>query len=307
MADTPGVGWVTGGSATLSPVPTAAIALEFDPILRVGDVAVRLQAVALAAAVLLALILAARAAGRAGLHADDLLFVAVGAVPGAVVGGRLGYVLGHLDFYQARPEAIVDPSQGGLTLGLAVLGGLLTGSVVARLLGTSIRRWLQVAALPVLLAIGLGKLAMVLAGSGQGLPADAAWATAYTGPGPWGSLAPEIPSHPSQVYEALAVLGALLVLGLLAAAGAFRAADGRAFFVGIAAWSLGRAAVGSVWRDAPVAGPLRVEQLIALGVAVLSLLAIVVIARMRTAPAEPDSGPHGTAPEWPDPETRPRF
>ena len=57
--------------------------------------------------------------------------------------------------------------------------------------------------LPLLFVLAAGKLTMVLGGDGQGVPWDGAWATAYVGPGPWCSLAPEVPSHPSQVYEAL--------------------------------------------------------------------------------------------------------
>ena len=35
-----------------------------------------------------------------------------------------------------------------------------------------------------------------------------AWATAFLGPGPWASLAPALPSHPSQAYEGFATPGA---------------------------------------------------------------------------------------------------
>ena len=69
-----------------------------------------------------------------------------------------------------------------------MVGGFLTGCYVASLLGASIGRWLHLAAAPVLFALGAGKLTMVLTGSGQGLPSLGDWATAYLGPGPWGSL-----------------------------------------------------------------------------------------------------------------------
>ena len=60
--------------------------------------------------------------------ADDLAFIAVGAVPGAVVGGRLGYGLLHWDYYGSSPRALFDPAVGSLELGLGVVGGLLTAS-----------------------------------------------------------------------------------------------------------------------------------------------------------------------------------
>ena len=75
--------------------------------------------------------------------------------------------------------------------------------------------------LPLLFGLAAGKLTMVLGGDGQGVPWDGLWATAYLGPGPWLSLAPDVPSHPSQVYEALATIGVLGVHGGVLAAGLF--------------------------------------------------------------------------------------
>ncbi len=293
-----------GYTAAVSP---AVIELDFDPLLRAGGLVVRWGTVALAVVVLLSLVVAVRRAARLGLGPDDVLFVAVGVVAGGVVGGRLGYVLAHLDFYAANPAAIVDPGQGSLSLGLGVVGGLLTGSIVAGLLWTSIRRWLHVAGPPVLLGIGLGKLALLLSGTGQGLPSDVPWAIAFRGPGPWGSLAPDVPSHPAQVYEAGVALLALLLVAALERAGLFRARDGRNLAVGLAAWAVGRLAIGTVWRDGPVVGPLAVEQVVAAAIAIGSLIGVALLARAREVPEEGIERTRSRAVEWPDPATRPRF
>ena len=125
------------------------------------------------------------------LRADDLLFIAVAAIPGAVAGGRLGYYLLHYDYYSAHPGAIFDISQGGFELSLAVVGGTLTAAVVAALLGAPVGRWMHAAIVPLLLALAAGKAAMVLGGDGQGLPWDGNLATAYLGPGPVGVARPD--------------------------------------------------------------------------------------------------------------------
>jgi prolipoprotein diacylglyceryltransferase len=214
------------------------IELAFDPIAEIGDWHVRLQTIGLAAVILVALLLAARiarvtpvdvahdadaldpASGVPNhLRRDDLLYIAVAALPGAVVGGRIGYVLLHLPYYTASPGAIVDVGQGGYQLSLAVLGGTLSGAAVATLLDAPVRRWMYALILPLLFALAGGKLAMVLGGDGQGVPWDGGWATAYLGAGPWLSLAPAVPSHPSQAYEALATIGVIAVLGAILAAG----------------------------------------------------------------------------------------
>jgi phosphatidylglycerol---prolipoprotein diacylglyceryl transferase len=264
-------------------VPLGVIQIAFDPVLRLSETSsVRYETIALAVVILLGLLLAARIASKTpsgapiepapGLRMDDLVFIAVGAVPGAIVGGRLGYVLDHLDFYRANSSAILDPAQGGMTLTLAVPFGILTGSLIARLLGAPVERWLHAAALPLLFVLAAGKLAGVLGGTGQGTFSDVPWATAYEGPGPWGSLAPEVPSHPSQVYEAIAISMGIVVLGLLSALGVGRRRSGAALFLAVALWAIARIAVASTWRDPLAVGPLRMDQALAMLVLVLSVV-----------------------------------
>ena len=264
----------------------AVLIVAFDPVVHLGDTAsVSVETIALAAILLAGLLLAARigrltpAVGPSvpapGLRSDDLLFIVVGAVPGALLGGRLGYVLDHLDYYRANPALMTDFSQGALSLTLAVPLGILTGAIIARLIGAPVARWLHAAALPLLFVLAAGKLAGVLGGTGQGLPSDAPWATAYTGPGPWGSLAPDVASHPSQAYEAILVTLAIVVLIVLSRLGVIARREGGAMFVAVALWAAARFLVAFTWRDAVILGPLRVEQVLSLLLLALALLGVI--------------------------------
>lgn len=287
-------------------MPIAVIAFDFDPVLRLADgLVVRWQTVALVAIIAAGLGVAALIARREGLRADDLLFIAVAAVPGAVVGGRLGYVLLHLDFYGTNGEAIFDPARGSLELSLAVVGGTLTGAYVVALLGAPIGTWLRTAALPLLFVLGAGKLAMVLGGSGQGSPADLAWATTYPGPGPWGSLAPDLPSHPSQAYEGIATLAALLGLTLARATGVLRTPDARLFFVALGLWAVVRAAVSLSWRDPAIAWGLNVGSLIAIATAFGAAVAGIVVWRRRPGSPTEAAGEASPAREASPADTEP--
>ena len=101
-----------------------------------------------------------------------------------------------------------------------MLGGLLSGAYVASLLGAPVGRWAHLLAIPVLILLGAGKLTMVLGGSGQGLPFDGTLGDRLPRTGPWGSLAPDLPSHPSQAYEGIGtLLVATILLAVLAAGG----------------------------------------------------------------------------------------
>jgi prolipoprotein diacylglyceryltransferase len=287
-------------------VPPAVLTVTFDPVLRLSDTSsVRIETIALAIVLFLGLVLAARLGSLTptigpyvpapGLRVDDLVFIVVGAVPGAIFGGRLGYALDHLDYYRANPAAVLDPAQGSLTLTLAVPFGILTGGVIARLLGAPVGRWMHALALPLLFVLAAGKLVGVLGATGQGAPSDLPWATAYGGPGPWGSLGADVPAHPSQVYEAFLV--GLAVGGMWFAwrMEVVARRDGAALFVALGLWAAARFAVASTWRDPAVVGPLRIEQLLAIGVLLIALIGLLERARAPLhAPVEPrvDIGAH---------------
>ncbi len=286
----------------MTPAMLAAIVLDWDPYLHLGDSAVRWETLAIAGAILAGILLAALLAGRTPgddlligeddppeeeqaeswhLRRDDLLFIVLGAVPGAVVLGRLGYGLLHLDVYAQDWRSLLDPDRGSFELTLAVVGGTLTGIYVAALLDAPVRRWLHVAAVPVLLVLGLGKAGEALGGSGQGAASSVAWATAYLPPGPWGSLGAEIPAHPAQLYEAAMTGAVILVVILAARLTRLRRADGRLYALGIGLWALGRGLLASTWRDETVALGLNVAQLICLAAGALLLGIPVAAADLR--------------------------
>jgi prolipoprotein diacylglyceryltransferase len=246
----------------------AVIELNFDPFLRIGDLAIRWQTVEVTFAMLAAFGVAALSAPRHGSYRDQLILLIAVAVPGAVVVGRLVHVVDFWEWYGPDPLRIFDPSVGTLSLLGAVLGGVLTATFLAGLLHARVGRWADIAAVPLLLAIGFGKLAQLLGGSGQGLPFDGPWAVAFLGDGPWISANPDLPSHPSQVYEGLWMLAGIpIVLGWVAVRRNLigtPAREGSLFVAALCWFLLGRILVGFTWRDDAVLGPFNAEQLIAL-------------------------------------------
>ena len=148
--------------------PSAVIELSFDPIVTVGDWAVRLETLGVAVAIFVALVVAALIARRTPvdvtrpadapgeepgepnhLRADDLLYIAVAAVPGAVIGARLGYALVHLDFYRSNAAGAPRHRPGRLPA-LARRGRRHPHGVDrrARMLGAPLGRWLHALVLP---------------------------------------------------------------------------------------------------------------------------------------------------------------
>ena len=91
-------------------MPIAVVIFDFDPLAQLfGDLAVRWGAIALTAVIVAALVAAGVLARSGGLRADDVPFIAVGIVPGAVIGGRIGYALLHSDYLGGRPGRPARP------------------------------------------------------------------------------------------------------------------------------------------------------------------------------------------------------
>jgi prolipoprotein diacylglyceryltransferase len=288
----------------------ATVKLDFDPSTIIFGLSMRWETLALAGVVFLVLIVAAIGAGRSGagaacaddeargllpgLRRDDLILVAFGAVPGAVVGGRLDYILVHLDYYQANQGAILDPSQGGFGLTLAVVLGTITAAAVARLLAAPVGRWLGVAAVPALLGLGLGKLAMALGGEGQGDYSTASWATNYVHSGDWGTINPTLSAIPSQLFEGGLLVAAVVLMVVPLFLLRFRIRRWKAiirpgftsrhdwhymtgwrrYLVALGLWAIAHFAVASTWRDAKVWQTLNVEQIIVLAVVAATLVVL---------------------------------
>ncbi|HUP83429.1 MAG TPA: prolipoprotein diacylglyceryl transferase family protein [Candidatus Limnocylindria bacterium] len=294
----------------------AVIEFDFDPLFRIAGMTIRWQTIGVTIGLLIALALAALMAPNVRaqrpffrrrapdltphfpqaptveharrvrpLRLDDMLLIIAGIVPGAVVVGRAFHGLDFWSFYASQPGQLFDPSVGSLSLLGAVIGGLMTASYVARMIDAPVRRWFDAAAVPMLVALGLGKLAQLLGGSGQGLPFDGSWAVAFSGAGPWVSTSAAMPSHPAQVYEGLWMLAGIPIVLLVAGkrhtptrvnhwvAWADRTAREGSLFAAALGWFLlGRLAVGYTWRDEAIVGGLNVEQTLALITMMLALL-----------------------------------
>jgi prolipoprotein diacylglyceryltransferase len=150
---------------------------------------------------------------------------------------------------------------------------------------------------PLLFVLAMGKFTGVLGATGQGAFSDAAWATAYAGPGPWGSLAAEVPSHPSQAYEAIAVSAVIAFLAVASRLSLFRRRNGAILFLALGLWALVRIGVATTWRDPVAVGPLRMEQAMHLGVLAVALALLTVFALRRPARMpEGEVGPPRPAP-----------
>lgn len=132
----------------------------------------------------------------------DLIFY--GAL-GAVIGGRLGYILFYdLASYIEQPLNIFKVWQGGMAFHGGLIGVLVAMWLYSRKLKLGFFQITDFLAPLVPLGLGAGRIGNFINGELWGKPTDLPWGMVFPHAGP-------LPRHPSQLYEAL-LEGLLLFL-----------------------------------------------------------------------------------------------
>jgi phosphatidylglycerol:prolipoprotein diacylglycerol transferase len=151
-----------------------------------------------AAAALVAGYLLAREFRHLGWHPDRAWSIVVAATVVGFVGGKLYYLAEHAGELSAHS---LGPS--GFTWYGGLIAGVATVVVMARRFGLPLAQLAGVAAAPLSVAYGIGRIGCFLAGDGSyGQPSDLPWATAF----PDGMVPTLVPVHPAALYEAVVAL-----------------------------------------------------------------------------------------------------
>lgn len=223
-----------------------------------------------------------RREGRPGAWVD----AGLAALVAGVIGGRLGHVAIHWAYFVEHPAEIYRIWQGGLNWHGAIASGLVGLLVTARLRGVDWRGALDALAfvLPVGVALTFGGCLLARCAYGREVAslADYSGLVAAELPDLYGLVAPRLLSQGFGI-----ALGAIL---LLIGWGLSRLIkrEGVMFWLVLALLALGVFAIGYTLGDTlPAVGPLRLDQVLDLTVAVASLIAALVTGyRRRPEPVD---------------------
>ncbi len=263
--------------------------IDIDPVaFRVAGTDIRWYGLTLALAMLVAYAVADHETRRrrlpAGLVADSVLWVAAA----ALVGGRLLYVLQNgLPDLAAHPAHLLMVWTGGLSFYGGLATGLIAIVVLARRRGVDWLTALDVAAPAAAVGQAIGHVGCLIGGDSAGIPTTVPWAVVYRNPGAMAPLG--TPLHPTQAYEALALLGLFVVLWSLRRRAALTVPGALA-----ASYLGGLAAIRFALfflRDEPsVLFGLKTAQLIGIAIGILAI-GLALLARRRSRPVNPHPMP----------------
>jgi len=130
----------------------------------IGSFPIYSYGVMIALAFITAILLAMKEAKKRGENPERILDLSLYVILGALIGGRLGYVLTYLDYYMKNPVKILYFRQGGLSF----LGGFLIAYSLCWLYvkRTKISFWkyADIAAPSIAIGIGIGRIGCFLNG-----------------------------------------------------------------------------------------------------------------------------------------------
>jgi len=176
----------------------------YPVLFRIGSFEVTTFGVLVAVAAIVGIRLFSRELVRSRLPRD-----AVDAAMFGVIGGLAGAkLLWTVEFLGERPVQDLLFSRGGLSWFGGLIGGVSTGLWILRRRRVPIVRALAAATPALAIGHAIGRVGCFLVGDDYGRPSNLPWAVAF----PKGLPPTTVSVHPTQIYEALALVAIAAVL-----------------------------------------------------------------------------------------------
>lgn len=138
----------------------------------IGSFPIYSYGVMIALALILAILFAMKEAKKSGENPDRILDISLFVIFGVLIGGRLGYVIFHLDYYLKDPIKILHFRDGGLSF----LGGFLIAYFLCWLYikrtKLSFWKYADIIAPSIAIGIGIGRIGCFLNGDDYGFVSE---------------------------------------------------------------------------------------------------------------------------------------
>ena len=242
--------------------------IDIDPVIvHLGPLALTWYGLFVALAIAVGVWLAFREARRKGLPMNEVESLAFWVLAGGIVGARALHVIDRWDLYALHPLGIFAIWNGGLAIMGAVLGGTLTGVLVAWRRGLPARALSDAAAPGAILGQAIGRFACLFTGDAVGR-ATTGFGITYLNPG---AMVPElgVAYQPVFLYEMVWDLGVFALLWWLRSRSRV---DGQLFAVYLTLYALGKLALTFLRTETVWLAGLQEAQL--LSIAALALAAL---------------------------------
>lgn len=210
-------------------------------------------------AVIIGTVLALRETKRQGVDENDFIDLLLYAIPIAIVGARLYYVIFNWNYYKDDLVQILNFRGGGLAIHGALISAVIVAVIFTRKRHIDFWKMADIAAPSIVLGQAIGRWGNYINQEAYGTPTDL----------PWGIMVNGVKVHPTFLYESIGDFS--IFLFLLWYRRNREKVSGEVFLIYIMLYSLVRFFVEGLRTDSLMLGPIRVAQLVSVLGIVLSL------------------------------------
>ncbi len=251
--------------------PGLGLQFEVNPVaLELGGLTIRWYGVLIALGLVLALIYAMNVCKRRyGVSQDKLLDCVLVGIITAIIGARLYYVAFKWDVYSQDPMSIFYINSGGLAIYGGLIGALIGGLIVAKIVKVNIPALLDIACLGFLIGQGIGRWGNFMNQEAFGTPTGLPWGMVSENTG-------NIAVHPAFLYESLWCLLGFVLLHFFSKR--FRKYDGQIFLLYMVWYGFERMIVEGLRTDSLYTPffNLRVSQIVSLVIMVAGIVFLII-------------------------------
>lgn len=192
---------------------------------------------------------------------DNMMDIVLIALPSAIIGARLYYVLFNLSYYSSHPLEIINIREGGL----AIHGGLIFAFIAAYIYkkrkNINFLKYADAAAPSIIIAQAIGRWGNFFNQEAHGGEVSYDFIKHFPAFIQKGMYIDGVYYHPTFLYESIWNLIVFVVLMILVRK---VKKDGVAFFTYVGLYSIGRCIIEGLRTDSLMLGPIRVAQLVSL-------------------------------------------
>lgn len=254
---------------------------SIDPIaFSLGPIYVRWYGVIIAAGIVIAFLVGQREMVKRGLHPDFLTDLLLWAVPLAIVGARIYYVIFEWENYKDNPAEIIAIWNGGIAIHGALIASVIVAYIFTKRRNTSFLKVADILAPSILIGQAVGRWGNFINQEAHGGEVSRSFLENLFIPD-WIINQMYIDGayyHPTFLYESLWSLAGIIILLLLRRANLVR---GEIFFFYVIWYSFGRFFIEGMRTDSLyVIGELRAAQLVSV-VSIIIAVAFIIYRRVK--------------------------
>lgn len=213
---------------------------------------VRWYGIIISSGMLIGAILALREAKRVGFNEEYIIDLLIFAIPAAIIGSRIYYVIFKWEEYQDNLWKIFHIRGGGLAIHGGIIAAVIVALIFTRIKKLSFWKMADICAPSIILGQAIGRWGNFINQEAHGVETDL----------PWGVMIDGVKYHPAFLYESL--WNFLVFFFLLWYRKNRVKVKGEVFLLYVALYSFARFFIEGLRTDSLMVGSMRVAQIISI-------------------------------------------